>query len=87
MCTSFGSYLHVIDAVLYVLLLQTQHEAQLLALQLKMYYGLQCGLRFNLVRLFNNAPDTFKHMDLIKEFENYKKDALEKKIMDEGTAL
>ena len=49
-------------------------EAQLLALQVKMYYGLRAGLKFNLVRLMNNAPHQFRHMDLVKEFENFKKD-------------
>ncbi|KAK2159957.1 hypothetical protein LSH36_143g06060 [Paralvinella palmiformis] len=50
------------------------HEAQLLALQVKIYYGLQSALKFNLVRQFNNDPANFRYMDLIKEFENYKKD-------------
>ncbi|ELU15477.1 hypothetical protein CAPTEDRAFT_19411 [Capitella teleta] len=63
------------------------HESQLLALQLKLYYGLQSGLKFNLVRVFNNSPDNFRAMDVIKEFENYKKDALEKKQRDIGTPL
>ena len=53
---------------------QSVHEAQLLALQVKMYYGPQSGLEFNLVRVMNNAPHQFRHMDLVKEFENLKKD-------------
>ena len=53
---------------------QSVHEAQLLALQVKMYYGPQSGLKFNLVRVMNNAPHQFRHMDLVKEFENLKKD-------------
>ena len=56
------------------MLFQSVHESQLLALQMKMYYGTNAGLKYNLVRLFNTAPDQFKHQDLIKEFENYKKD-------------
>ncbi|KAI0231517.1 ATP synthase mitochondrial F1 complex assembly factor 1 [Lamellibrachia satsuma] len=51
------------------------YEAQLLALQIKMYYGVHSGLKFNLVRQFTNTPDHFRHMDLVKEFENYKKDS------------
>ena len=39
-----------------------------------MYYGVNAGLKFNLVRLFNTSPDEFRHQDLIREFENYKKD-------------
>lgn len=54
-------------------------ESQLLALQVKMYYGIQSALKFNLVRVFNNSPSTFKYMELIKEFENYKKDVENKK--------
>ena len=53
---------------------QSVHEAQLLALQVKMYYGPQSGLKFNLVRVMNNAPQQFNHMDLVREFENLKKD-------------
>ena len=60
-------------------ILQSVHEAQLLALQVKMYYGLRSGLKFNLVRLMNNSPQQFRHMDLIKEFENFKKDYKEVK--------
>jgi len=51
------------------------HEAQLLALQVKLYYGLQSGLKFNYVRQFTNSPDTFRYIDLVREFENVKKDA------------
>jgi len=51
------------------------YEAQLLALQVKLYYGICSGLKFNLVRHFNNSPQTFHHEQLIREFENYKKDA------------
>lgn len=51
------------------------HEAQLLALQVKLYYGIQSALRFNLVRVFNNSPETFSHMDLVREFERYKQDS------------
>jgi hypothetical protein len=43
-----------------------------------MYYGIQSGLKFNYVRMFNNAPDSFRHADLIREFDNYKKDLKEK---------
>ncbi len=50
------------------------HEAQLLALQVKMYYGPCAALRFDLVRVMNDAPHQFKHMDLVKEFENFKHD-------------
>lgn len=55
------------------------HESQLLALQVKMFYGIQSALKFNLVRVFNNSPETFQHMQLVREFENYKKDVREKK--------
>jgi ATP synthase F1 complex assembly factor 1 len=58
------------------------YEAQLLALQVKLYYGICAGLKFNHVRHFNNSPQTFHHEQLIREFENYKKDARDKK---EGT--
>lgn len=51
------------------------HEAQLLALQVKMYYGVTSGVKFNLVRQFNNSPSTFRFTDLLNEFENFKKDA------------
>lgn len=54
-------------------------ESQLLALQVKMFYGIQSALKFNLVRVFNNSPNTFKYMELVKEFENYKKDVENKK--------
>jgi len=56
--------------------LQSVYEAQLLALQIKMYYGVYSGLKFNLVRQFTNTPERFRHMDLVKEFENYKKDSI-----------
>ena len=46
----------------------------MLALQVKIYYGIQSALKFNLVRQFNNDPANFRYLDLIKEFENYKKD-------------
>lgn len=46
----------------------------MLAVQVKMYYGIQSGLKFNHVRVFNTSPDTFRYMDLIKQFENLKKD-------------
>ncbi len=49
----------------------------MLAYQVKMYYGLRAGLKFNLVRLMNNSPEEFRHMDLIAEFENLKKDIVE----------
>jgi len=51
------------------------HEAQLLALQVKLYYGLQSSLKFNYVRQFTNAPDSFRYIELVREFENIKKDA------------
>lgn len=44
-----------------------------------MFYGIQSALKFNLVRVFNNSPNTFKYMELVKEFENYKKDVENKK--------
>lgn len=59
--------------------LQSVSESQLLALQVKMFYGIQSALKFNLVRVFNNSPNTFKYMELVKEFENYKKDVENKK--------
>lgn len=55
--------------------IQSVHEAQLLALQVKMYYGVTSGVKFNLVRQFNNSPSTFRFTDLLNEFENFKKDA------------
>jgi len=65
--------------------LQSVFESQLLALQVKMYYGLQSGLKFNYVRMFNNTPDSFRHSDLIREFDYYKKDLKEKIRVDEKT--
>ena len=63
---------------------QSVHEAQLLALQVKMYYGLQSGMKFNMVRLMNNSPDNFRHMDMIKQFENFKKDSRLAKEVSQG---
>ena len=65
---------NIIKHVFFLHVFQSVHEAQLLVLQVKMYYGLRAGLKFNLVRVFNNAPHQFRHMDLVKEFENLKKD-------------
>ncbi|ESO11325.1 hypothetical protein HELRODRAFT_183340 [Helobdella robusta] len=62
------------------------YESQLLALQMKMYYGLNSGLKFNFVRMFNNSPSSFSYMDLVQEFENYKKDILLKRELI-GTAV
>ena len=61
------------STVILCFILQGIHEAQLLALQVKIYYGIQSALKFNLVRQFNNDPANFRYLDLIKEFENYKK--------------
>jgi hypothetical protein len=64
--------------IVFHMFIQSVYESQLLALQVKMYYGIQSGLKFNYVRMFNNAPDSFRHADLIREFDNYKKDLKEK---------
>jgi hypothetical protein len=49
-----------------------------------MYYGIQSGLKFNYVRIFNNTPDAFRHAELIREFNNYKKDLKEKLQLDDA---
>ncbi len=65
-----------------IAMLQSIYEAQLLAMQVKLYYGLHSGLKFNLVRQMNFAPDSFKYMDLVKEFEKYKQDARDARTGD-----
>lgn len=64
--------------------LMSVYEAQLLALQMKMYYGLGSGIRFNFVRQFNNAPNTFEYVHLIRQFENYKRDVKFSKELKES---
>ena len=72
-------HLVIVDRkVVRVVCLQSVYESQLLALQVKMYYGMQSGLKFNYVRMFNNTPDSFRFSELIREFEYYKKDLKEK---------
>lgn len=45
-------------------------EAQCLANQLRLYYTNKCQTRLNLLKTFNQRPDEFKHMDVIKQLEN-----------------
>jgi len=45
-------------------------EAQCLANQLQMYYTQDVQSKLELLRRFNHEPDSFKHMDVIKELEN-----------------
>lgn len=47
-------------------------EAQCLANQLQLYYCKGDKSKMELLETFNNRPDNFKHMDLIKEMENIK---------------
>lgn len=47
-------------------------EAQCLANQLQLYYCKADKSKMELLETFNNRPDNFKHMDLIKEMENIK---------------
>eukprot|EP00112_Aurelia_sp_Birch-Aquarium-sp1_P017001 Seg3900.1 transcript_id=Seg3900.1/GoldUCD/mRNA.D3Y31 product="ATP synthase mitochondrial F1 complex assembly factor 1" protein_id=Seg3900.1/GoldUCD/D3Y31 len=44
-------------------------EAQCLAQQVQMFYATSDEERFNLVHVFNKAPNKFKYMDVIKEVE------------------
>ena len=44
-------------------------EAQCLAQQLQMFYATSDEERFNLVYMFNNEPNKFKYMDVVKEVE------------------
>jgi len=48
------------------------HEAQLLALQVKMYYSEEIGDKHDLIEKFNKEPDKFHHMELVKEFETFR---------------
>lgn len=48
----------------------TVQEAQCLANQLQLYYTQDDNTRINILKTFNQRPDEFKHMDLIKQLEN-----------------
>ncbi|GBL77973.1 ATP synthase mitochondrial F1 complex assembly factor 1 [Araneus ventricosus] len=45
------------------------HEAQCLTNQLQLYYGGGDSEKLQLIEKFNKYPDSFKHMDLISNFE------------------
>lgn len=45
-------------------------EAQCLANQVQLYYNQNDEAKVKLMELFNNKPDEFKHMDLIKQIES-----------------
>lgn len=44
-------------------------EAQCLANQLQLYYAQHNESKINLLKRFTREPDSFKHMDVIKELE------------------
>ena len=46
------------------------HDAAILANQLQLYYATENTERTKMLQQFNNEPNNFKHMDLIKQFEN-----------------
>ncbi|KAG8199878.1 hypothetical protein JTE90_015869 [Oedothorax gibbosus] len=46
------------------------HEAQCLTNQLQLYYGSDDQDKLNLVHKFNRNPESFKHMELISNFES-----------------
>lgn len=48
----------------------TGREAQCLANQFQMYYSGKDHLKLELLEMFTSNPDTFKHMDLIRQLEN-----------------
>jgi len=48
------------------------HEAQCLVNQLQMYYCKGDNAKEELLKLFTNTPDKFKHIDVIRELENIK---------------
>lgn len=45
-------------------------EAQCLANQLQLYYSQNNESKIELLKRFTREPDSFKHMDVIKELEN-----------------
>lgn len=45
-------------------------EAQCLANELQLYYGEEDEKRTNLLEIFTNHPDSFKHMDLVANLQN-----------------
>lgn len=45
-------------------------EAQCLVNQLQLYYGMNNEKKLKIMETFTKSPDSFKHMDLIKELEN-----------------
>lgn len=45
-------------------------EAQCLANQLQLYYAQHNESKLELLKQFTREPDSFKHMDVIKELEN-----------------
>lgn len=48
----------------------TALEAQCLANQLKLYYLENNPRKQEILETFTKAPESFKHMDVIKELEN-----------------
>jgi ATP synthase mitochondrial F1 complex assembly factor 1 len=45
-------------------------EAQCLANQLQLYYTQNNPKKLEILETFTRKPDSFKHMDVIKELEN-----------------
>lgn len=45
-------------------------EAQCLLNQLQLYYAQNNQSKLDLMKKFTHQPDSFKHMDVIKELEN-----------------
>lgn len=45
-------------------------EAQCLVNQLQLYYSQNNQTKLELLKTFTNEPDSFKHMEIIKELEN-----------------
>lgn len=45
-------------------------EAQCLANQFQIYYNNKDSVKSQLLQKFSKCPESFKHMDLIKELEN-----------------
>ena len=53
---------------------QAIQDAAILANQLQLYYATESAERTRLLDTFNNEPNSFKHMDLIQQFENIQMD-------------
>lgn len=50
----------------------TAQEAQCLANQLQLYYTINDKRKLEIMETFTKKPESFKHMDVIKELENFK---------------